>query len=204
MLDQVRFFATQAVDSVVSVFGVRAGEQPNFVEAGRIGEVQLRRYGPRLAAETRVTGREEAARGEGFGRLARYIFGGNRGEARIAMTAPVAQVPQQIAMTAPVAQTRVTDGWRVQFFLPAALTAPPAPLDPQVVIVTVPGETVAVLRFAGSTGVEAVAKARAELLATLETSTWKPVGEPVAWFYDPPWTLPPLRRNEVAVAVAPR
>ncbi|PRC49286.1 heme-binding protein, partial [Mycobacterium sp. ITM-2017-0098] len=26
---------------------------------------------------------------------------------------------------------------------------------------------------------------------------------PVAWFYDPPWTLPFRRRNEVAVAVTP-
>ena len=26
-------------------------------------------------------------------------------------------------------------------------------------------------------------------------------GDPVVWFYDPPWTLPPLRRNEVAVRV---
>ncbi|HEY2195594.1 MAG TPA: hypothetical protein VGH76_25280 [Actinomycetospora sp.] len=28
------------------------------------------------------------------------------------------------------------------------------------------------------------------------------VGEPVAWFYDPPWTLPFRRRNEIAVPVA--
>ena len=30
-----------------------------------------------------------------------------------------------------------------------------------------------------------------------------PAGEPVAWFYDPPETLGPLRRNEVAIPVSP-
>jgi len=29
-------------------------------------------------------------------------------------------------------------------------------------------------------------------------------GPVVDWFYDPPWTLPWVRRNEVAVPVAPK
>ena len=41
-----------------------------------------------------------------------------------------------------------------------------------------------------------------ELLAALEGAAWRPDGPVVAWFYDPPWTLPPFRRNEVAVPVA--
>ncbi|MES2710544.1 MAG: heme-binding protein, partial [Pseudomonadota bacterium] len=59
------------------------------------------------------------------------MFGGNGGEQRIAMTAPVAQAPQQIAMTAPVAQTPATGGgYRIRFFLPATLRNPPPPNDP--------------------------------------------------------------------------
>jgi len=42
------------------------------------------------------------------------------------------------------------------------------------------------------------------LARALEGSPWIAVGEPVALFYDPPWTLPFLRRNEVAVRVEPR
>jgi len=61
-----------------------------------------------------------------------------------------------------------------------------------------------VLRFTGSTAPQAVAAARARLLAALATGPWQPAGEPVAWFYDPPWTIPTLRRNEVAVPVTPR
>lgn len=37
----------------------------------------------------------------------------------------------------------------------------------------------------------------------LDGTNWTPSGAPVAYFYDPPWTLPFLRRNEVAVPVAP-
>jgi hypothetical protein len=187
------------------VVGVRSGtEEPAFDRLAMQGEVEIRRYAPRLAAETRVAADEMASRSEGFSRLAGYIFGGNAGAARIAMTAPVAQTPTRIAMTAPVAQSAAPDGHVIRFFLPAALREPPAPNDPRVSIVTVPAETLAVLRFTGSTAPEAVAGARARLMAALGSGPWQAMGEPVAWFYDPPWTIPALRRNEVAVPVTPR
>lgn len=74
-----------------SVVGVRSGtEEPRHEVIERIaqGGVEVRRYAPRLAAETTVAGDATAARGEGFKRLAGYIFGGNQGRVRIEMTAP--------------------------------------------------------------------------------------------------------------------
>ena len=65
-----------------------------------------------------------------------------------------------------------------------------------------PEQSLAVLRFTGSTGQTAVAAREAELMRNLAGSPWQPLGEPVAMFYDPPWTLPFLRRNEVAIPVA--
>jgi hypothetical protein len=62
----------------------------------------------------------------------------------------------------------------------------------------------AVLRFTGLAGVSTIAARQAELLQKLDSTAWKPTGEPLAWFYDPPWTIPFLRRNEVAVPVASR
>ncbi len=190
-----------------SAFGIRSGtEEPRYATLERLGNVEIRRYAPRLAAETVVPGDAYSARGEGFRRLAGYIFGGNAGRRRIDMTAPVAQASAQpgerIAMTAPVAQAPGEGGWAVRFFLPAALTDPPAPNDARVRIVPVPEETMAVLRFSGTATEAAVAERTKALTAALSTSPWRPAGEPVAWFYDPPWTLPPLRRNEVAVPVA--
>ena len=195
-----------------SAFGIRSGtEEPRYGTAERLGDVEIRRYAPRLAAETTVPGDAYHARGEGFRRLAGYIFGGNAGRRRIGMTAPVAQASagsgERIAMTAPVAQAPATQasgegGWTVRFFLPAALTDPPAPNDARVRIVPVPEETMAVLRFSGTATEAAVAERTKALTAALSSTAWRPAGEPVAWFYDPPWTLPPLRRNEVAVPVA--
>lgn len=184
-----------------SVVGIRSGtEEPAFSVLDRTGLVEVREYGTRVAAETAVDQAEVAARSEGFSRLAGYIFGRNAGSAKIAMTAPVAQQPgQTLAMTAPVAQ----DGSVIRFFLPAGVTvaSAPRPLDDRVRIVDVPAEVVAVLRFSGSTGPDAVAARKAELMGALPATAWVAAGMPFAWFYDPPWTLPPLRRNEVAVLV---
>jgi hypothetical protein len=192
-----------------SVIGVRSGtEEPRFESVGRNGAVEIRRYGPRLAAETTVAaGSETAARSEGFRRLAGYIFGGNRSAASIAMTAPVAQTSEKIAMTAPVATTAAGAGsWRVQFFMPASATREslPLPNDPTVRIIEVPGETVAVLRYAGIANAEVAARQRAALLTALAKGPWRAAGAPFDWFYDPPWTVPGLRRNEAVVVVAPQ
>jgi hypothetical protein len=68
-------------------------------------------------------------------------------------------------------------------------------------IVPVPAATVAVLTFTGSPSPQHVAAEQERLSRALETSAWRPTGPPVALFYDPPWTIPFLRRNEVAVPV---
>ncbi len=193
-----------------SVVGVRSGtEQPRYDVVAHLADgVEIRRYAPRLAAETTVDGTEYSARSTGFQRVAGYIFGANSGRARIAMTAPVAVAPardgERLAMTAPVAQARDADGrWTIRFFLPASLAEAdaPTPNDARVRVVAVPSETMGVLRYTGSISADAVASARARLLAALSGSAWTSQGEAVSWFYDPPWTLPPLRRNEAAVPV---
>ena len=63
---------------------------------------------------------------------------------------------------------------------------------------------VAVLRFTGSYSPDTVAERQRALLKALADSAWAPQGEPLVWFYDPPWTLPFLRRNEAAVTVVPK
>jgi hypothetical protein len=198
-----------------SVVGIRSGtEEPSYTTLAETPAFEVRRYGDRVAADTLVDADPEAARNVGFRRLAGYIFGDNRASEKIAMTAPVEQAGggeaeaadgegERIAMTAPVAQAEAEGGWRIRFFLPEGYTAEgaPVPTDPQVTITTVPGETVAVRRFSGSRSAEAVADETNALLDAVADSDWRATGAPVAWFYDPPWTLPPMRRNEVAVPV---
>ena len=196
-----------------STVGIRSGtEEPAYQQIAQVGDLEIRRYGDRIAAQTVVSGDSGEARNEGFQKLAGYIFGGNSERMSISMTAPVAQSDarggesQTIAMTAPVAQTPSgTDRWTVQFFMPSAYTMEelPIPRDPAVELVVVPAETYAVLKFSGVGSVSAIESRKADLMSGLEGSGWTPQGEPVAWFYDPPWTLPALRRNEVAVRVEP-
>jgi hypothetical protein len=211
VLSKLTALATSATLAACSVVGVRETPEPPHQVVGRVGAVEVRQYGPRIAAETAVPGGEIGARGTGFQRLAGYIFGRNRARQEIAMTTPVAQgrqtTSETIAMTAPVAQGRDDAGqWVIRFFMPAQYTMEtlPQPLDPLVRLVAVPGETMAVLRFSGSTAPGAVAAKQGELLRLLDGGAWRADGTAVAWFYDPPWTLPPFRRNEVAVPVVPR
>jgi hypothetical protein len=109
-------------------------------------------------------------------------------------------------MTAPVAAQRGSTGqWVIRFFMPSehSLDTLPAPHDERVHLVTVPGERVAVLRFSGIASSEAVAARTDELLQSLRDNDIQAAGEPLTWFYDPPWTIPFRRRNEVAISLGP-
>ena len=205
MLKDIGFALGLAAESALAVVGIRTGEEARFESAGHAGPVEIRRYGPRLAAETTL---DPGSRDQAFGVLAGYIFGKNRapagGSAKIAMTTPVEMRSARIAMTAPV-EIAPGGGSRVtmRFFLPRALSraAAPEPADPRVRIVELPGETMAVLRFSGGTDDARIAERQTALLKALRGSAWAPTGEPVFMGYDPPFTPPFLRRNEVAVAV---
>jgi hypothetical protein len=194
--------------ALATVGAAAATEQPRYTVVDHVGAVEIRHYGPRIAAEVSVTGPEMQARNDGFRKVAAFIFGGNTTRTSVAMTAPVVQSggarSQSIAMTAPVVQTPDGAGqWRIQFIMPAQYTLEtlPRPNDPDVHIVVVPAQDYAVLRFTGWRDGPAVSRRTLELTGALAGGGWKVAGAPLAWFYDPPWTLPFLRRNEVAVPV---
>lgn len=208
MWETVAYYLTLGVESAVGFFGIRLYEEPHYTVLERVGHaVEIRRYAPRLAAEVAVTTPGEAGQSQAFRLLFEYIAGANRGapsENRISMTTPVeAREPQRIAMTTGV-QVRDSGGVRMRFFLPVALTrhSAPEPTNPAVQIVEVPEETIATLRFSGAG--RDMPERQAALLAALAGSHWQAVGDPHALFYDAPFTLPFVRRNEAAVAVASR
>lgn len=182
------YYTQLLLESLVSVFGVRPYEQPSYTVVETLPRgAEVRRYAPRVAAEASVTG--EDASGEAFNALFRYISGA-----------------EKIAMTAPVATEAVADGVRMQFFLPARYTAEnaPKPADARIRIVSLPEEPLAVVRFSGRATAERVEQQTALLLQALQDAQWRAAGTPVLLGYDPPFTLPFLRRNEVGVRVAPR
>lgn len=206
MLTEIVDAITPMAQAAGMIVGIRHGtEEPVFELSRKVEVVDIRRYGPRIAAETVISADEEAARTEGFRRLARYIFGANSTQSKISMTAPVAtQQGEKIAMTAPVATQRTASGdWVIRFFMPSKYTLDtlPTPDSADVHLVSVPAESMAVLRYTGVASPEAVAARTRQLLDILRRNGIETAGHPLAWFYDPPWTVPFRRRNEVAVPV---
>lgn len=187
---------------------IMAIEEPGFDLLEKTEPYELRAYKPRIVAETIIPGSLKNASSAGFKRIADYIFGNNAsrsGESqKISMTAPVSMVPksEKISMTAPVNMEQSEGQWRMQFFMPSQYTMDnlPKPNNPAVTLRTLPASTFAVLRFSGLAGEEKTADKTADLLAWLKDRGIEPTGEPMLARYNPPWTLPFLRRNEVMVA----
>lgn len=190
------------------IFGgpAMAIEQPKYVVTLKDGDYEVRRYAPYIVAEVVVTGDQGQAVQQGFRKLAGYIFGGNAGRQKIAMTAPVAQKPagEKIAMTSPVTQTPNGQGsWTVQFMMPPSYTLQslPKPNDPDIRFRVEPGREMAVLQFSG------VARDRSYKERTQDLRKWASArgiavkGDAVLAQYDPPWTLWFMRRNEVMLEI---
>jgi len=183
-------------------------EQPNYDVVYRDGDIEYRQYEPYLVSETVIenAGDYNSAGNEGFRRLFRYITGSNRAQAKIAMTAPVAQTPtsEKIAMTVPVQQTDSAEGWRVAFMLPTQYTleTAPQPTDPRVRVREMPGRLMAVLRYSGRWTESNFARKKSVLLDALKSESVTMVGEIQSALYDPPYMPPFLRRNEVMVEVS--
>jgi hypothetical protein len=181
-------------------------EKPSYRVVERREAFEIREYAPYLVAETVVGGSREEAGNAGFRILAGYIFGRNRGEKKIAMTAPVAQTePAKIAMTAPVTQEGQEGRWIIQFMMPSAYTLEtlPEPLDPAVSFRVVPARRVAAHTYSGTWSVSRYEEHLATLRAALASAGLTAVGEPIWARYDPPFMPWFLRTNEVLVELAP-
>ncbi len=164
---------------------------------------ELRRYAPRLVAEVEVEGPGREASNAGFRVLADFIFGNNTARGSIAMTAPVDRqaVSEAIAMTAPVDRRAVgEERWVVTFTMPSKYTKEtlPKPNDPRVKIRELSPTYYAAVRFSGAPGERKVKLRMDRLVGAVEDTGMQTAGSPPIYArYDPPWTLPILRRNEV-------
>jgi hypothetical protein len=179
-------------------------EQARYTVLERHGRVEIRRYDPAIAAEVEVHGERMRALNQGFRLIADYIFGNNLAAKKVAMTAPVTQAAgEKIAMTAPVTQDGAGDAWTVRFVMPAAYTLEtlPRPENPDVHLVAMPARKMAAVRFSGCNTDRNIETHRAVLLKFIAEHHLTAVGEPAAAFYNPPWTIPFLRRNEILVEI---
>lgn len=169
------------------------------------GDIEIRDYAPQIVAQTTVSGERDAAINEGFRRLAGYIFGDNSPRQKIEMTAPVVQTAgEKIAMTAPVSQTPAGGAWIVRFTMPAGYTLAtlPRPNNGAVGLVETPARRMAAIRFSGLVNDGDLAANEARLRDDLKARGIAARGPAHYAFYDPPWTLPWNRRNEVMVEIS--
>jgi hypothetical protein len=194
-------------------------ETPEYEVVSQSGDIEIRQYAPMIAAEATVTGEQDQAISTGFRIIADYIFGNNQSADGIAMTAPVTQQSgEEIAMTAPVTQqpseniamtapvTQQSDGnsWKVRFIMPSKYTMEtiPLPVNSDVKLVEVPSKRFAAIRFSGLAGESKLDRYTQELLEYMDAQKLTPVAAPQYAFYNDPWTLPFLRRNEVMIEIA--
>jgi hypothetical protein len=202
-LNRLRYLAATAAAVVLGLSSPMASaiEEPKYTVVREYDGFEIREYAPYLIAEVTVPGPAEEAGNQGFRILAAYIFGKNRGERKIAMTAPVAQspAPTKIEMTAPVTQAPVNDGYVVQFSMPGEYTLEtlPEPLDPQVKLKEASGGRVAVIRYSG-TWTERNYKDHLEKLQRgVEAAGLRTTGSPIYSRYNAPFVPWFMRRNEI-------
>jgi hypothetical protein len=186
-----------------------ATEEAKYTLIEKDGAFEVRTYDSKIIAEVMVEEEMSDATSAGFRLLADYIFGNNAAASgrseKISMTAPVTveNRSEKIAMTAPVAIQSEQKGWRVWFVMPRHFTLAtlPKPNNPLVVIKTISSKHYAVLRFSGLVDDEKKQAKEKELRAWLTAKHMTSTGPAELARYNPPWTLPFLRRNEVLLEI---
>ena len=186
-LSHIQTLFISLVTTVMTTQAIAIEEPVYQVEkAWEAEQIEIRAYAPRIMA---VTGMNEDS-DSGFRVLAGYIFGGNAEE-------------QKIAMTAPVQQTMAGEK-EMAFMMPAeyALKDLPQPEDQRVSFREAPAYTAAVIQFSGWASAEKADENWQQLQRFLIAEGIDITGEPTLNQYNPPWTLPFMRRNEIIVPVA--
>ena len=184
-------------------------ETPAYEVLHAEGDIEYRLYEPFTVVETPMTSdnRGKTNDRDGFMRLFDYISGANVPSADIAMTSPVMQSAQtKIAMTAPVFESAGADsaqGAKMAFMLPSEfdLSSAPVPTDKAVSLRQVPARLVASIRYSGRWTQKNVDKFTRRLEAHLRDASIKHSGDFATAVYNPPFTPPFMRRNEIHVEI---
>lgn len=191
-------------------FTTMATEIPAYTVIQKNGDFEVRQYAPRIIAEVSVSGDLDTATSEGFRTLASFIFGNNRAPNSPTITV-AADEPVKIEMTAPVTVEPVgfkntftdTRDWRVAFSMPSQYTLEtlPRPNNASVRIRSLPKQTYAAVRYSGMNTGDRINEETRRLLDWIQAEGLLMLGSPELARYNPPWTLPMFRRNEIVVPI---
>lgn len=187
---------------------IMATDEPEFKLILKEDKFEIREYSPKIIAQVEVFGDFDDASSKGFKILADYIFGNNTstdGNSRIEMTAPVEMepLPQKINMTKPVLNEGSDNNWIVSFIMPNEFTLEtlPKPNNKSIKILSLPKEKYAVIVFSGLVRESSYLEKEKLLNQFIKEKKLKTSGEIKIARYNPPWTLPFFRRNELMIKV---
>lgn len=185
-----------------------ATDEPEFKTILKDDKFEIREYAPKIIAQVEVFGDFDDASSKGFKILADYIFGNNiskDGKSRIEMTAPVEMEPlsQKMNMAKPVLTEGNDNTWIVSFIMPNEFTLEtlPEPNDKNIKISSLPKEKYAVIVFSGLVRESSYQEKENLLTQFIKIKKLKTSGEIKIARYNPPWTLPFFRRNELMIKV---
>ena len=165
-------------------------EKPKYQVTSLADSIELRSYDPMIVAAVQVNGKRKEAIGEGFRILADYIFGNNTLE-------------QNISMTAPVQQQKKSNFWTISFVMPKMYTLKtiPKPNNKEVILNEVPAQKFIAIRFSGTNSDDNIVQHERTIFNFIKQNKIKVMGESKYAFYNPPWTLPFMRRNEIMMQI---
>lgn len=181
------------------IFREKQTPEPDYRVLETDGDYQIRDYPGITVAETIVEGPRKAALGEGFRRLADYIFAKSRDGETIAMTTPVIQdAGDPMASDPPLFDDDLEGAWRTRFVMPSGRTSGDLPAPPAgVELIDLPPRKVAVISFSGWADDRMLAEQEDRLRGWLARRGEASEAEPEYAFYNSPMIPGPLRRNEV-------
>ena len=189
-------------------FRVMATEEPEFTLISQENAIEVREYKPKIIARVEVEGDFDDASSKGFKLLADYIFGNNllNGESqKISMTAPVEMTPlaEDIVMTSAIMKSEANHKWQVNFVMPKEYTLDtlPRPNNEQVKIIEIPKEKYAVIVFSGLVRDSSYTEKAQLLNDFIMTNNMTQLEAIKIARYNPPWTLPFFRRNELMAKI---
>lgn len=167
-------------------------DRPKYLVLKKWGNFEIRQYEPRVIAQIAIHNDFEQASKEGFNLLAAYIFGQNATKAKIAMTAPVEQ-----------REDATTKNWLISFSMPAKykLSDLPSPKDSRITLKQIETQKVAALFFSGFCTEKKTEQNTNLLVELIEQHGYTSTGPCILARYDPPWTLPCFRHNELLFVI---
>jgi hypothetical protein len=181
-----------------------ATEEPSYRVITQSESFEIREYPPLIVAQVEVPGDLSEASSAGFRLIANYIFGNNIAVRDGGLTT-AEPVPEKIAMTVPVIAEGKGDQktWLIQFVMPKQYTMDtlPKPNNSQVKLIPIGPQKLAVIRFTGFVGDDKVQEKTAELMAWIKSRNMLPLGNPRLARYNPPWSIPWMRRNEILIPI---